>query len=181
MTKVSASEFAEMSAALLRFAEAKYLFEQFKAARSSEINQGLFLLTVYFDSFLFCLVSVEEMVDSSARDKLRVTPSFLFFKALRNITTHHSVLSGLKGKFPRPISRIVSIGVGYKVDFPEQFFLLPERLREIFDRILLERPNEKRTITAARSYLDRLETAGNQIMITDLMESVLTDVEPHVS
>jgi hypothetical protein len=181
MNNIAASEFAEMSAPMLRLSEAKYLFEQFKSARSSEPNLGLFLLTVYFDSLLFCLVSIEEMADVSTRDKLHKVPSFVFFKALRNITTHHSVLSGVKGKFARPISRTVSIGVGCKVEFSEQFFLLPEKLRDIFDSILMERPREKHTLDLARSYLAQLEATGKQIMLVDLIQSVISDVEPHVA
>ena len=181
MTKIAADRFAEMSAPMLRLTEAKYLFDQFKSARNAEQNHGLFLLTVYFDAFLFCLISIEEMVDDATRDKLRAIPAFLFFKALRNVATHHSVLSGVKGKFARPISRIVSVGIGCSVEFSEQFFLLPDKLRVIFDTVLQERPGERRTIEAARNYLSQLETSGRQIMIVDLIQAVVSEVEPHVA
>lgn len=181
MNKIAAEQFAAMSAPMLRLTEARYLFDQFKSARNAEPNQGLFLLTVYFDAFLFCFISIEEMVDTATRGKLRAIPSFTFFKALRNIATHHSVLSGVKGKFARPISRIVSVGVGCNVEFSEQFFLLPEKLRAIFDAVLQERPGEKRTIEAARSYLSQLENTGKQIMLVDLTQAVVSEVEPHVA
>ncbi|MCH6485313.1 hypothetical protein MMG85_17310 [Pseudoxanthomonas sp. LH2527] len=181
MSRIAAGEFAEMSAPLLRFTEAKYLFEQFKSARNAEVNYGLFLLTAYFDSLLFCLVSVEEMVDESARKNLRSIKSFLFLKALRNITTHHSVLSGVKGKFPRPVSRIVSVGVGCRPEFSEQFVLIPERLREIFDKILAERRGEKHTLQGAREYLDQLEASGTRIMLVDTVQSAIAEIEPHVA
>jgi hypothetical protein len=180
MSKIPAGQFAAMSAPLLRLTEAKYLFDQFKSARNAEPNHGLFLLTVYFDSLLFCLVSIEEMADTPTRKKLCAVPSFLFFKALRNITTHHIVLSGIKGKFERPISRIVSVGVGCQVEFSEQFFLLPDKLRNIFDSVLKERPYEKRTLDAAQSYLSQIEETGRQIMIVDLIQTVISEVEPHV-
>jgi hypothetical protein len=181
MNTISVDHFAEMSAPMLRLTEAKYLFEQFKSARNAEPNYGLFLLTVYFDSFLLCFASIEDMVDQPTRRKLRSVPSFVFFKALRNIATHHSVLSGLKGKFPRPISRLVSVGIGAPVEFSEQFFLLPDKLRNIFDAILMERPNQKRTIEAAQAYLAGLEAPGTKIMIVDLIQTAITEVEPHVA
>jgi hypothetical protein len=166
---------------MLRLTEARYLFDRFKSARNAKPNHGLFLLTVYFDAFLFCLVSIEEMVDTATRDKLRALPSFLFFKALRNIATHHSVLSGVKGKFSRPISRIVSVGVGCSVEFSEQFFLLPDKLRAIFDAVLQERPGQRRTIEAARNYLSQIEASGKQIMVVDLIQTVISEVEPHAA
>jgi hypothetical protein len=180
VSRIAAIEFAEMSAPLLRLTESKYLFDQFKRSQNTDINYGLFLLTVYFDSLLFCFVSIEEMVDVATRDKLRSIQSFIFFKALRNISTHHSVLSGLKGKFTAPISRIVSIGIGCEVDFSEQFFVTPERLREVFDAILKERPREKRTIEGARNYLADLEAKGGHIMLVDLIQTAITDIEPHI-
>ncbi|MBN8947910.1 hypothetical protein ACVCL3_10780 [Rhodanobacter sp. UC4437_H4] len=181
MSKIAAGQFAEMSAPLLRLTEAKYLFEQFKSARNAEPNHGLFLLTVYFDSLLFCLISVEEMVDEKTRKTLRGLNSFLFFKALRNITTHHSVLSGVKGKFARPISRIVSVGVGCRPEFSEQFFLIPERLREIFDSVLAERPGERHTLQGARDYLDQLEATGTQIMLVETVQAAISEIEVHVA
>ena len=180
MIKIPASEFFDLSAPMLRLNEAKYLFEQFKSSRNAEINYGLFLLTTYFDSFLFCLISVEEMVEDETQKSLRNLDSFLFLKALRNISTHHSVLSGVKGKFPRPISRIVSVGVGCSPEFSEQFFLIPERLRDIFDKILSERPSEKYTLAGARRYLDQLESSGKKIMLVDTIHSALTEIEQHV-
>ena len=178
---IPVNQFAKMSPALLRLSEARYLFDQFKSARNSEPNHGLFLLTVYFDAFLFCLVSIEEMVDTATRDKLRTTQSFIFFKALRNIATHHSVLSGIQGKFERPIARLVSVGVGCSVEFPEQFFLVPEKLKTAFDVVLQERPRERRTIEAARNHLSQLETSGREIMIVDLIQAAISDIEPHVN
>lgn len=180
MNKILAHDFAEMSAPMLRLSEAKFLFEKFKEARSGAPNEGLFLLTVYFDAILFCLTSVEEMVDDETRQELRAIDSFLFFKALRNVATHHCVLSGLKGKFARPIARVVSFGVGCAVEFSEQFFFVPERLREVFDKVLAERPGERRTLESARRYLDRLEARGGNIMVVDAVESVIAEIEQKV-
>jgi hypothetical protein len=181
MTHISVTDFSDMSAPKLRLAETKHLFELFKTARNVEPNYGLFLLTTYFDSLLFCLISIEEMTDAETRSKLRSLESFLFFKALRNIATHHSVLSAIRGKFERPIARIVSVGIGAPVEFSEQFFLVPDRLERIFDSILLERPGEGRTIESARRYLSTLKARGGQIMVVDLVQGVINDIEPHVA
>ncbi|WP_312252481.1 hypothetical protein [Stenotrophomonas sp.] len=174
---ILAHDFAAMSAPLLRLNEAKFLLNRFNASRNVDPNEGLFLLTVYFDSFLFSLISVEEMVDDQTRAALRAMDSFLFFKALRNVSTHHSVLSGLHGKFERPISRKVSIGIGCDVDYSEQFYFIPERLRDVFKQVLAERQGEKWTLAGAGRYLDALEAAGGDIMVADSASSVVRDVE----
>ena len=180
MRAISVTEFATMSAAKLRLTEAQYLFEQFKAVRNAEPNHGLFLLTVYFDSLLFCLISIEEMVDTATKSTLRQIDSFRFFKALRNITSHHSVLSGIHGKFDRPISRNISVHMGGQAEFSEQFFLLPDKLRTIFDSVEKERQREKPNLDAARVYLSTLETSGKQIMLVDLVENAIADIERHI-
>ena len=181
MLKISATEFSEMTPAQLRLAETQHLFEQFKAARNAEVNHGIFLLTTYFDALLFCLVSIEEMISADRKQALRSIDSFVFFKALRNIATHHSVLSGVKGKFERPISRIVSVGIGCTVAFSEQFFLAPEKLEAIFDSVLQEWPGERRTIDIARRYLSSLKQRGRDIMLVDLVEAVISEIAPHVA
>lgn len=180
MKSISVTEFSAMSAPELRLNEVKYLFECFKAARNSAPNCGLFLLTVYFDSLLFCLVSIEEMVDQATKDRLRALSSFSFCKALRNITGHHSILSSSNGKFERPVSRIVSVGVGCSVDFAEQFVLLPEKLEVVFDRILAERAGERKTIEKARNYLVSLRGKQGDILLVDAIQSAITEIE-HVA
>ncbi|MBI2398448.1 MAG: hypothetical protein HYV17_11685 [Xanthomonadales bacterium] len=177
MVRVSVSDFAGLSAAQLRLEEAKHLFELFEAAQDAEPNYGLFLLTTYFDSLLFCLVSIEEMVDAQTKYKLNSLGSFKFFKALRNIATHHSVLSGVQGKFDRPIARIVSV-VGSSKDTPsEQFYVMPDKLESIFASILRLRKQEEPTIDAARAFLQVLKSRGERILVADLIRSVIADVE----
>lgn len=181
MPKISAADFLELTPAQLRLAETRHLFELFKAARNAEVNYGLFLLTTYFDALLFCLVSIEEMIPADRRVALRSVDSFIFFKALRNIATHHSVLSGIKGKFERPISRLVSVGVGSTPAFSEQFFLVPDKLEVIFDSVLQERPSERRTIEIARRYLSSLRQGERDIMIVDVVDEVISEVTPYVA
>lgn len=181
MREVSATEFQEMSPARVRLLEAQQLFEHFKSARNAKPNHGLFLLTTYFDALLFCLVSVEEMVSPETRQELRSLDSFLFFKALRNITTHHIVLSGIKGKFERPIARVVAVGVGCTPEFSEQFFVIPEQLEAIFSAVLVERPRERATIEGARRHLASLVAQEHkQILLVGLVDNVLREVELHV-
>lgn len=180
MKSISVNEFSAMSAPELRLREVKYLFEKFKAARNSEPNCGLFLLTVYFDSLLFCLISIEEMVDQATKDRLRALDSFSFFKALRNITGHHSILSSSKGKFERPVSRIVSVGVGCSVEYAEQFVLLPVKLEAVFANLLAERPRERKTIEKARSYLASLRFKPGDMLLVEAIQGAIAEVE-HVA
>lgn len=151
MSDISAADFLEMNPAHVRLQETRQLFEHFKSARNAKPNCGLFLLTTYFDALLFCLVSIEEMVSVRTQRILRSLDSFLFFKALRNITAHHIVLSGIKGKFERPIARVVYVGIGCAPEFSEQFYVISERLEAILDAVLAERPGERGTIEGARS------------------------------
>jgi hypothetical protein len=181
MSEVSAAEFIEMSPARVRLQETRQLFEHFKSARNSKPNHGLFLLTTYFDALLFCLVSIEEMVPVDTRHRLRSLDSFLFFKALRNITTHHIVLSGAKGKFERPIARVVSVGVGCTPEFSEQFYVIPEQLEAIFVAVSIERPRDRATIEGARRYLASVVAQGDKpIMLVAMVDGVLSEVERHV-
>ena len=181
MSEIPAADFLEMSPAYVRLQETRQLFDDFKSARNAKPNHGLFLLTTYFDALLFCLVSVEEMVPVQIRQVLRSLDSFLFFKALRNITTHHIVLSGFKGKFERPIARVVSVGVGCTPELSEQFYVIPERLEAIFDAVLAGRPSERGTIEGARRYLASVVAQGNkQILLVALIDGVLSEIEQHV-
>lgn len=182
MTKISVTDFTCLTPAALRLAEARFLFERLKDSGRADHDSTLFLMTTYFDSFLFCLVSIEEMITDTQRDSIRSIPVFRFFKALRNITTHHSVLTGIKdSKFPRPITRIVSIGVGCQVDDAAKFCVIPEKLHFIFDEIVKERPGERKTIEFARAFLNDLSDSGRDILVADLMQLAITEIEPHVS
>ncbi len=116
------------------------------------------------------------MVEQERKKALLAIDSFLFLKALRNIATHHCVLSGIKGKFERPVVRLISVGVGTTVPFAEQFILVPEKLEIIFSAILSARRREARTIDGARRYLATLQLTGEDIFLVNVVEEALTDV-----
>lgn len=139
-------------------------------------------MTTYFDAFLFCYVSIEEMVEESQKDKLRALGVFRFMKALRNISTHHSVLTGIKdSKFQRPIARVVSIGVDCKVPETAKFFVHPDRLNEIFDAILVERPFEVRTVEPARDFLRERSKSASTLYVADLMKMAISEAGAYVA
>lgn len=100
MAIVLTEQLSQISPAALRLAEADFVLRMFREATKARHDETRFLLTTYFDAFLFCYVSIEEMVEeASLKSKIQAIPIFSFFKALRNIATHHCVLSGVKGKF----------------------------------------------------------------------------------
>lgn len=177
MKNVTASEFSTMSAPELRMSEVRYLFDRFKAARNSQPNCGLFLLTVYFDSLLFCVISIEEMVEPGTRRELRSLNSFSFLKALRNITGHHSILSSSSGKFDKPVSRVVSVGVGCTPEFSEQLVLRPEKMKAVLQALIAERPQERYTVEKARQHLAALQENGSDLFLVKIIEEAIAEVE----
>ena len=177
MQTVNVSQFTKLSPAALRLAESRYVLEKFIESCSVRHDDTLFLLTTYFDAFLFCYVSIEEMVDNpDVKNSIRGIPIFMFFKALRNVATHHSVLSGVEGKFPRPITRIVQIGAPTNA----VFCVVPEKVEHIFSELVKIRPSEKNTLTAAKAFLDSLVQRGGDILVHELMADAIEAAEPHV-
>lgn len=155
---IEEEQISEMSPAQLRLAEAKYFYLQF--LRHSRSGDCYFLMVSYFDSYLFALISIEEMVVQKLRLKLYNIPEFAFLKELRNINTHHSVLAAVtkSSKFSRPFSRHIDVG-GPQGDSSELFFK-SNVLRAIFDEIEKEHKEKNRSLkslNAARTALDLLE------------------------
>ncbi|WP_295432378.1 hypothetical protein [uncultured Thiodictyon sp.] len=162
--------------------EAEFFLERLKEAGTADYNDTLFLMTAYFDAFVFCYVSIEEMLSDPKKEALRELSIFRFFKALRNISTHHSILTGIRdSKFERPISRVVSVGVGCHVAETAKFFLLPDKVHVIFDALLLERPKEKYTIDPARTFLDEISRSNDTIYLTNLMQRALSEATVYVT
>lgn len=179
---LSVTEFAELSPSRLRLKEAEFFLEQLKHAGTVDHNKTLFLMTAYFDAFIFCYVSIEEMLTGEKKEEIRALGVFRFFKALRNISMHHSILTGIKdSKFERPIGRVLHIGVGCTVAETAKFFLLPTKLSAIFDALLIERPKEKYTIEPAREFLNQLIQSNEQIFLVALMQQALLEAELHVA
>jgi hypothetical protein len=179
---ISVDQFVELPPSQLRLKESEFYLQQLKKAGNADYQSTLFLMTAYFDAFVFAYISIEEMLPLEKKELLRATKIFRFFKALRNISTHHSVLTGIKGtKFERPIERHVTVGVGCQVHDAVKFFLVPEKLNAIFDAVLAERPKEVHTIEPARQFLEEISHSDDTIYVVDLMQSAISEASLHVA
>jgi len=165
------------SPAQLRYNEAYHFFQQF-IIFSGPPRDSYFRMVCYFDAFLFALVSIEEMVDDTAKDHLRDVEVFRFVKALRNITMHHAVLgASLTGaRFDRPFSRHISECVGGDPEISAKLAIRYDAFRSIFDAIEAERPGEKRTLNAARKYLSELEGRAQPVFLEPVLLDALRAV-----
>ena len=170
----------EISTALparLRYSHAEYFRNQYIIHCGPPID-SYWLMIGYFDAFLFSLASVYDMADRPVQIQLEKIDSFRFFKALRNITAHHSILAATVSgnKFPPPFSRILSLSIGGPRDDSARMFLRLDQLRDILDAVELERPSEKRNIDAARNYISQLESKGTKLYLENLMTEALSAV-----
>jgi hypothetical protein len=169
-----------MTPAQLRLAEAEYFYLQF--LKHSRCGDCYFLMVSYFDSFLFTLITIEEMIVKNLRLRLRDIPEFAFLKELRNINTHHSVLAAVtkNSKFSRPFSRHIDIG-GPQGDSSKLFFQV-DSLRTIFDEIEKENKGKRnlKSLNAARKALDLLENNATG-ELGDIMKKGLETVSTFVS
>jgi len=176
-------EMATLTTAQLRYREAECFYSQF-IANSGPPRDSYFKMVCYFDAFLFALVSVEEMIDDSAEKRLQHIDVFRFVKALRNITTHHSVLAALQpgAKFERPFSRHLSESIGAAPEASAKLAIRYDVFRGIFDAIEVERPAEKKyTLNAARDYLSKLESRAQPILLESVLLDALSAVKAFVA
>ena len=182
MTNISAIDVSQFSPPALRLAQARRFLALFTQA-SRPNGDCWFDMAMHFDAFLFCFVSIEEMVAPTTKSHLQSIESFKFFKALRNITTHHSIIAGASpaAKFPRPLVRAIPVSVGAIETEPVEFKLKPDTLRFIFDEVLKIRPCEQKTIDAARLHLSKLEITGQDIYIRHVMATAISEIESHVA
>lgn len=167
----------------LRFAEAEYFYSQF-LKNCGPPKDYYFLMVCYFDSFLFALISIEEMVSAAAKNQLRACSKVRFLKALRNISSHHSVLGAAlaDSKFPRPFSRVISISIGGAPNNSSRLRLRFDVLRSIFDAVEKERPREAKTLEFARTFLQELENQGvKEVFLEELMAQGLESVRDILS
>lgn len=168
--------------ALLRLTHAEYFREEY-VRHSGPPMDSYWLMVGYFDAFLFSLAPVQNMASPTVRDKLDGIPAFRFFKALRNVTTHHSVLAAsVSGnKFPRPFSRHVRVAMdGPPSDSSRLIFRL-DVLRQILDAVAKERRSEKNNVEIAKSYINELEARQGDVFLEDIMSEALTAVKSVVS
>lgn len=168
-------ELGGQTPAALRLAEAEYFLREY-VRHCGPPRDWYFAMVCSFDAFLFSLVSVEEMVDEATKTELQAGSDFRFFKALRNITTHHSILAApIAGKFERPFSRVITDGnIG---EASSRLRLRFDVLRRIFDAVENERKNEAATLRVAREFVAELEAAGNRGFLEDIMEQALHSVK----
>ena len=163
---------------VMRFKEAEYFHSQF-LKNCGPPRDSYFLMVCYFDAFLFTLISVEEMVSACAKKQLLACNEFRFLKALRNISSHHSVLGAAltDSKFHRPFSRVISENIGGLQIASSRLKLRFDVLHTIFDAVQKERPSEANTLNIARTFLQELEKQKIQeVFLEELMKRGLEAV-----
>jgi hypothetical protein len=162
--------------ARLRWAEARKLLELFETSCGPPSPDGL-LMSIYFNCFLFELVSIEELVSCQAKEALRRSDLFMFLKALRNVGAHEMVLDlarAGKGKKRLPTTVLgIETGVSdgrVKLSWQRsEHLLLPiARLRKVMDRRSRQWRKQRkckdppRDVTGARHLLRRLVRLKSQ-------------------
>ena len=163
-------ELGRQSPASLRLAEAEYFLWEYIRHCGPPID-SYFKMVCYFDAFLFSLVSVEEMIGEEGKRQLQTDVSFRFLKALRNISTHHSILAApIQGKFERPFSRRVTVSVGGSPNDSSRLSLRFDVLRQIFDVVEAERKQEAKTLGLAREFVNDLEASGKDVFLEEIMQ-----------
>lgn len=132
----------------------------------------------YFDAFLFSLATVWDMSDASSRAMLDQIESFRFFRALRNVATHHAILAAnvAGNKFPRPFSREINASCGGLPNDSSRLFFRMDVLRTILDAIEAERPKEKKNLDVARRFMTNLEAGGERLYLEDVMSVAVANV-----
>ena len=155
-------ELPKLSAPSLRLAQAKYHHRKY-IEHCGPPRDDLFLMITYLDAFLATIVSIEELLPKSEKKQLRLIPEFMFMVALRNLTTHHSVIATRTepvAKFPRLFKRKVSMQVGGREEISEAKFLFDgESFRETLITLQGD-DNAKRWVPNALSAVETLELKG---------------------
>ncbi len=176
------TEMAPLSTPQLRYREALYFYTQF-TAHCGPPQDSYFHMICYFDSFLYALASIEEMVDDNAKAQLRSSDAFRFIKALRNISAHHCVLASSQqdSKFVRPFARHLSNNVGGIETSSGKLAINYDRFLEIFDKVEAEVRREKYTLDAARTYLTLLKSKNQPVFLEDVLHDSLLAVHAVVA
>ncbi len=174
-------QISQADSALLRYTEAKYLHGQFRA-HCGPPRDSYFHMIVYFDAFLFCFISIEEMINEESSNSLNSKDVFKFLKAARNVTTHHSILAAPPGAqtagFQRPFGRIgdVSIGVSHPYGSAKLQVNL-DVFERVFDTAADRWPRGRASFAAGKAYLTRKQSEGlSEIFIEDVMKEGLQAV-----
>lgn len=180
-TLLTESDMQDSSPAQLRLSHARYFAEQYLSQNGPPVD-SYWLMVGHFDAFLFSLASVYDMAAPTGKAALNASPLFRFFRALRNVTTHHSVLAAsIPGnKFLRPFNREIMTAIGYQND-SSRLRLNLAQLRSVLDAVLQERLGETKNIEAARQYVDQLEAQGGKEYLEDLMAQALTETRQAIA
>ena len=179
MDMFTEEQVSAMETSRLRYEEARYLYSQF-VNHCGPPQDSYFHMIAYFDAFLFCFVSIEEIISEEDKKKLNENPIFKFLKAARNITAHHSVLAAVRQKDPfiRPFSRVIDESIGGTHSIASARLAVKiEKFREIFSLVVSKRPREKCTIDAAEIYLRSLEENDvTEVYIEEIAKEKLEDL-----
>lgn len=175
---INEHEISKTDPAFLRYLEAEYLCGQFLDSCGPPLD-SYFQMILYFDAFLFCFVSIEEMVSPEKKKGLNQLDIFKFFKAARNVTTHHSILAApvQKGEFVRGVLRDINESTGGSLPIASaRFKVNTENFRKIFSLAAKKWPHGK-GFQAGEEYLNRIEANGSsKVYIEDIMAEGLRAV-----
>lgn len=164
--------------ARLRYEEAIYLCSEFLNHCISP-KESTFLLITYLDSFLFCFISIEEMVSDEDKKIMKESLIFNFLKAARNVTAHQTILAApkQKSKFKYPFLRSVmvslNLGTGHKSG-RTKLRLNFKQIRETF----ITGKVRKDTLELAKEYLTNKESIGvEELLIEEVMKEGLEEIK----
>ena len=163
--------------AILRHEEAIYLCSEFLSHCVSP-KESTFHMITYLDSFLFCFISIEEMVSDEDKILLKKSPIFNFLKAARNVTAHHVILAAPKQKdnFKYPFFRSVRVSLNLRTGHKSGQTILRLNIiqfRETFSTAS-EHPRGKSTLKLAEPYLKIKESTGiGEILFEEVMKEGL--------
>jgi len=168
------AQISDTHPALLRYHEARFFLSRFLASCGPP-RDSYFEMISYFDAFLFCLISVEDMVSEEQKQRLRSKDVFSFLKAARNLTSHHSVLASpnQRGQYVRPFSRLINEGQQASA----RLRVTINEFRQVFELATCNWPRSREGFQAAEPYLAALEARGTQdIFLEDVMQEGLDAV-----
>lgn len=149
-----------LSPSQLRYEEARFFLSAFIRHCGPPVD-SYFGMVACFDAFLFCFVSIEELVTPTQKNTLNAQPVFKFLKAARNVTTHRSVLASpvQKGGYERPFYRVIREETGTR-SASARLCVSIEGFRNLFATVGADRIQEQPTLDAAEDYLKDLAARG---------------------
>jgi len=158
----------------IRYEEANYFLTEY-IRYSSQPCDCYFGMIAAFDAFLFCFVSIEEMVSATQRQSLNKSSIFKLLKAFRDVSTHHSILAApTQLKFVRPFSRHTADGpygssARLKLDIG--------RCRDMLTAVAFDPKAGKGTLAEAENYLRSIEKTGRvDVFLDDILREGMAAV-----